>query len=171
MREFDIPAHVALCLNVSADTLVSHDILPLFDGFPTDRITLEITEHDYVPDYAQLMRSLAPLRAKGIRIAIDDAGAGYASMAHILNINPDYIKLDISLTRQIDSDRKRRALAAALIEFARQTDASIVAEGIETAEEFDALRALGVQLGQGYYISPPVPRTKVTTLIRSLEGC
>jgi EAL domain-containing protein (putative c-di-GMP-specific phosphodiesterase class I) len=95
------------------------------------------------------------LRRDGIRLAIDDAGAGYASLRHILQLTPDYIKLDISLTRNIDSWRPQRALAAALVAFAREIDAVITAEGIETASELAALRDLGVTLGQGFYLGRP----------------
>ena len=146
-------------LNVSAQTLIDVDVAAYLEReaitFPLDRIVFELTEHDYVPDYARLLSALDPLRARGVKIAIDDAGAGYASMAHILNIAPDYIKLDISLTRGIDRDRKRRALAAALIEFGRQTDCAIVAEGIETEAELRELKSLGARIAQGYYIGAP----------------
>ena len=90
-------------------------------------------------DYGLLNERLVPLREAGVRIAVDDAGAGYASMRHVLAIHPDIIKLDLSLTRGIDSDSPRRALAAALIEFARQTQSHVVAEGVETASELAAL--------------------------------
>jgi predicted signal transduction protein with EAL and GGDEF domain len=101
----------------------------------------------------------ARLRALGVRIAIDDAGAGYASMRHILSIEPDLIKLDMSLTRGIDQDRKRRALASALIAFAHETRIDIVAEGVETAAELDTLRELGVRKVQGYFLARPGPPT------------
>lgn len=164
----DVPSSIQVCLNTSARTLVEHDVLACIGDFPCDRIVLELTEHDYVADYAALVRALRPLRERGVRIAIDDAGAGYSSMSHILNINPDYIKLDISITRNVDHDHKRRALAAALIEFGRQIECKVVAEGVETAPEFDALRRLGVDFAQGFFISPPVPLDRVEALIGSL---
>jgi hypothetical protein len=86
---------------------------------------------------------------------IDDAGAGFASLRHVLGLHPDVIKLDLSLTRTIDSDPVRRALAASLVAFAREIGATIVAEGIETRAELEALRALGVTHGQGYYLARP----------------
>jgi EAL domain-containing protein (putative c-di-GMP-specific phosphodiesterase class I) len=92
-----------------------------------------------------------------MRLAIDDTGAGFASLRHILNLEPDIIKLDISLTRGVDVDRARRALAAALIAFAANTGASIVAEGVETASELSVLRDLGVGFGQGYLLGRPGP--------------
>jgi EAL domain-containing protein (putative c-di-GMP-specific phosphodiesterase class I) len=86
-------------------------MLEIIEGFPAEKIILEITEHDYVENYDDFSYALAPLRRLGVKIAIDDAGAGYSSMCHILNIRPDFIKLDISLTRNINTDRWRRALA------------------------------------------------------------
>jgi len=143
-------------LNVSARTVVDGDLRAHLRGFSPDRIVLELTEHEHVEDYETLQRMLRPLRDAGVRVAIDDAGAGYASMSHILNLEPEFIKLDLSLTRDIDSDRKRRALARALIAFGQQTEAQIVAEGVESAAELDALRRLGVQMAQGYFLCEPV---------------
>jgi EAL domain-containing protein (putative c-di-GMP-specific phosphodiesterase class I) len=146
-----------LTLNSSPRTIVSGGIIDALGGFPADRIILEITEHCHVDDYAPLIRALAPLRRRGVRIAVDDAGSGYASMRHILQIRPHYIKLDISLTRDIDKDACRRALARALIEFASQTDSRIIAEGVETHAEVTTLKELGVHAAQGYLFSRPIP--------------
>jgi len=95
------------------------------------------------------------LRDRGIRLAIDDAGAGFSSLRHIVRLSPDFIKLDITLTRDIDADPARRALATALISFASEIGATIIAEGIETRSEFETLRALGVAFGQGFYLARP----------------
>ncbi len=121
------------------------------------RLVLEITEHEAVEDYPSLVDALAPLRANGARVAIDDAGAGFASLRHTLRIAPDIVKLDMSLTRGIDADRGKRALAAALVSFAMEMDFALVAEGIETADELEALRQLGVGFGQGYFLAVPGP--------------
>jgi EAL domain-containing protein (putative c-di-GMP-specific phosphodiesterase class I) len=83
-------------------------------------------------DYGVLARSLVPRRERGLRVAVDDVGAGYASLRHALQLAPDMVKMDISLTRGVDRDPGRRALAAALISFAAETNMTIVAEGIET---------------------------------------
>lgn len=143
-------------LNVSPQTLISGGIDGYIDDLDPRRVVLEITEHSLVDDYALLNERLAPLRDAGVRVAVDDAGAGYASMRHVLAIHPDIIKLDLSLTRGIDHDSPRRALAAALIEFARQTQSHVVAEGVETASELEALRALGVDDVQGYHLARPL---------------
>ena len=105
---------------------------------------------------------LGRLRSWGLRIAIDDAGSGYASLRHILNIRPDIIKLDIALTRAIDSDPARQALAIALVSFRQDIDAVLVAEGIETLAQLEALVRLGLRHGQGYYLGrPAVPRCEL----------
>ncbi|WP_062356640.1 EAL domain-containing protein [Pseudoxanthomonas mexicana] len=145
-----------VALNVSPQTIISGGIDGYIDDLDPHRVVLEITEHSLVDDYKLLNERLLPLRESGVRIAVDDAGAGYASMRHVLAIQPDIIKLDLSLTRDIDSDSPRRALAAALIEFARQTQSHVVAEGVETATELAALQALGVDDVQGYHLARPL---------------
>jgi EAL domain-containing protein (putative c-di-GMP-specific phosphodiesterase class I) len=122
-----------------------------------DRLVIEITEHEQVDDYDDLVLALAELRSNGIRIAIDDAGAGYASLRHTLLLAPDIVKIDIALTRRIDIDRGRRALASALVAFADEMDMTIVAEGIETEAELKTLLELGVRFGQGYFLAEPGP--------------
>jgi EAL domain-containing protein (putative c-di-GMP-specific phosphodiesterase class I) len=119
-------------------------------------VILEITEHAAVADYDRLVAALAPLRALGLRVSVDDAGAGYASLRHILALEPDILKLDISLTRGIDHDCKRRALASALIAFAREINTGITAEGVESEAELETLSALGVTHVQGYYLARPM---------------
>jgi EAL domain-containing protein (putative c-di-GMP-specific phosphodiesterase class I) len=99
--------------------------------------------------------SLRSLRQKGTRISIDDTGSGYSSLAHILKLAPDLIKLDRDLVSGIDVDPVRRALAAALVSFAAETGAQIVAEGVETEDELVVLRQLGVRYAQGYYLGRP----------------
>jgi EAL domain-containing protein (putative c-di-GMP-specific phosphodiesterase class I) len=125
---------------------------------------LELTEHASVGNYGRLADALDPLRVRGVRVAVDDAGAGFASFRHILNLNPDIIKLDMALTRGIQADPVRRALASALVTFARELHAVIVAEGIETEAELKALRSLGVGYGQGFFLARPgsLPLGRIT---------
>ncbi|MCO6058006.1 EAL domain-containing protein [Pseudomonas sp. MOB-449] len=130
---------------------------PLLATCTPGQIVLEITEHDVVADYEGLSAGLAPLRSLGIRLAVDDAGAGYASFRHILMLKPDIIKLDGSLTQNIDSDPTRRALAVALIQFAAETGSKIVAEGVETLSELNILRDLNVNKAQGFLLGRPMP--------------
>jgi EAL domain-containing protein (putative c-di-GMP-specific phosphodiesterase class I) len=155
-----------LNLNSSPQTIIDGRLIRLLPGGLAERVTIEITEHDHVEDYEQLRRALEPLRLAGVRIAIDDAGSGYASMRHILNIAPDFIKLDTSLTRAIDRDSMRRALAAALIAFGRQTKCDIVAEGVETEAELATLRELGVHAAQGFHLGRPLAVESLKRLLR-----
>lgn len=150
-----LPPPLYLSVNVSPATITSGRLRPLLDTLPLDRLVLEVTEHDSVSDYSNLVDTLAPLRAAGLRLAVDDTGAGYSSLQHIVQIAPDLIKLDMSLTQRIDTDPARRALASALIFFARETGAQLVAEGVETQAELDTLRLLGVNKAQGYLLGRP----------------
>ena len=146
-----------LGINASPDTIVDPRFHQLLSGLEhVDRLVLEITEHAAVDRYEEIAACLRPDRGRGLKIAVDDAGAGYASFRHILNLEPDRIKLDMSLTRDIDIDPARRALAAALIHFAADTGSTLVAEGVETAAEAATLIELGVAKAQGYFLGRPM---------------
>jgi EAL domain-containing protein (putative c-di-GMP-specific phosphodiesterase class I) len=151
-----LPPDMYLSVNVAPQTILDSDFPALLRGKPVDRIVLEITEHAHVRDYDRLLGILGPLRRRGMRVAVDDAGAGYASLQHILLIQPDLIKLDVALTRHIDLDPARKALASALVSFARDTGSRIIAEGVETASELSTLRAIGIAKAQGYFLGRPM---------------
>lgn len=151
------PAPAYLSLNVSPETILAGHVDELFQGLPLERIVLEVTEHASVTDYPRIAQRLAGLRKGGLRLAVDDAGAGFASFRHILSLEPDIIKLDASLIHRIDVDRGRRALAAALIRFAEEIGSHVVAEGVETAAELEVLRELNVSEVQGFLLGPPAP--------------
>jgi EAL domain-containing protein (putative c-di-GMP-specific phosphodiesterase class I) len=151
----ELPAGVRLTINASPATLLSPSLATALAGVPGDRMTVELTEHAPVADYTALEAALAGPRSRGVQFMIDDAGAGFSSLRHVLGLHPDAIKLDLALTRDIDSDPIRRALAASLVAFAREIGATIVAEGIETREELETLRSLGITHGQGYYLARP----------------
>jgi EAL domain-containing protein (putative c-di-GMP-specific phosphodiesterase class I)/DNA-binding NarL/FixJ family response regulator len=146
-----------LAINVSPTTIFAPEFEELIRDVDLRRLAFEITEHQPIADYVALSRATGDLRARGALISVDDAGAGYASFRHILKLNPDVIKLDISLTRDVDHDPVKRALAASLERFAEDIGAAITAEGIETQAELDALRELGIFYGQGFYIAHPAP--------------
>ena len=149
------PADAYLSLNVSPQTAMSPRLIALLENAPCALIVLEVTEHAGIDDYGALGEALVRLRSRGLRIAIDDAGAGYSSLRHILNLRPDIIKLDIALTRGIDTDPARQALAIALVSFRNEIDAILVAEGIESKGELEMLVQLGLSHGQGYYLGRP----------------
>jgi EAL domain-containing protein (putative c-di-GMP-specific phosphodiesterase class I) len=150
-----LPRNTYLAINVSPETAASPEMVRLCTRHAADRIVLEITEHSSVDDYLLLAERARALRNMGVHLAIDDAGAGFASLRHVLRLEPDLIKLDKSITRGIDTRVRHQSLAAALLTFASGTSASIVAEGIETAEELATLKRLGVPYGQGYYLGRP----------------
>jgi EAL domain-containing protein (putative c-di-GMP-specific phosphodiesterase class I) len=152
-----LPDTTYLAVNVSPETIRRGDLHTAFVGLPAHRIVVEVTEHAQISDYDEIRAPLESLRRRGIRLAVDDAGAGYASLRHILNLRPDLIKLDMGLTRNISLDPARRALASALITFAKETQSQIIAEGVETAAELATLRALGADKAQGYHLGRPMP--------------
>lgn len=151
------PANVYVSVNFSPQHIVQGALDDIFGDRSLQQITLEITEHAIVDYYDDLTQRIRPFRDRGLQIAVDDAGAGYSSFRHILNLAPERIKLDMSLTRHVDTDSSRRALAAAFSMFSRETGATIVAEGVESASEIETLRSLGISHVQGYHLGQPVP--------------
>ena len=149
------PEDTYMSLNASPATVLKGSLDAVLADFPCERLMLEVTEHTSVDDYSQIAAALKPLRERGMKLAVDDAGAGYASFRHILKLQPDVIKLDVSLIRKIDSDTGCRALASALIRFAEETGSKIVAEGVETAAELRALCELKINKVQGYLLGRP----------------
>lgn len=152
-----LPSDAYLSLNVSSQVVISGRLATALADVPPERIVVEITEHEAVPAYDDLASSLTWLRREGVSVAVDDAGAGFASFRHILQLRPDVIKLDMSITRDVDSDPGRRALASAFVAFARDTGSVIVAEGVETEAEIEALDELGVLAAQGFELGRPGP--------------
>jgi len=150
----DFPPGVAIALNVSPTTALDPGFCELLFEI-ADRVVIEITEHAQVDDYDALRDALAPLRERGAQLAIDDVGAGFANLRHILRLAPDLLKLDLSLTQEISRDPAREALASSLVGFAEGVGASIVAEGISSDEDLALLRALGVDYGQGFHLARP----------------
>ena len=152
-----LPDGIALNINAGPATLVAPALADLLDGPVASRVVLELTEHTHIQDYPELTAALWALRRTGVRIAVDDAGSGYSSLAHILKLAPDYIKLDRELISNIDLDPVRRALASSLVAFADDTGARILAEGVETQAELETVHRLGVKYAQGYHLGRPGP--------------
>ena len=158
-----------ISVNASPATIMSAALRAALEKInDLNRLVLEITEHDAVHQYEEIAASLKLYRSKGLKLAVDDAGAGYASFRHILNLRPDFIKLDVSLTRDIDTDPARRALAIAFVHFSRDTQSKLIAEGVETAAELETLVELGICKAQGYFLARPmklkdIPNQKINT--------
>lgn len=153
-----MPATAWLSLNVSPELMLSpacdavRDVLDLRDR----DVVLELSEREVVTDYDAVREALRST-GDGIRWSIDDAGSGFASLRHILRLAPAFVKLDRSWVEGVDADPAKQAMIAGLGHFAEQTGAQLIAEGIETVPERDALCALGVALGQGYLLGRPAP--------------
>lgn len=150
-----LPEGTYLSVNVSPSTLINQRLEERISADTARRLVVEITEHAPVEDYTALGAALTRLRRRGARIAVDDAGAGFASLQHILLVHPEIVKLDVSLIRGLESDLARRALVKALVYFCSEIGAATVAEGVETAGQARALTDLGVGFGQGWYFGAP----------------
>lgn len=181
-----LPEHAYLSVNLSPAAILTGQLASLLreTGWPPRRTVLEITEHTSIEDYEAVTDAIAPLRRDGLRLAVDDAGAGYASFRHILALHPDYIKLDRSLIGALGTDPARRALTKAVVSFAADIGAAVIAEGVETIEELTTLQRLGVHAAQGYLtgrpdiptawrIAPPRPSasSRTTSSGTSMSGC
>ena len=144
-----------LAVNVSPAALEDDQVLALLRASDLTRVVVEVTEHEAVADYAALGEVLAGLRRAGARIAVDDTGAGFASLRHVLMLQPDVVKLDTSLSRDVHHDERQRQLVRVLLGFAREVGSDVIAEGIETQEQLEELQRLGVPLGQGWHLGVP----------------
>jgi EAL domain-containing protein (putative c-di-GMP-specific phosphodiesterase class I)/putative methionine-R-sulfoxide reductase with GAF domain len=150
----DPPFGRMLFVNVSPSTLTNPHALDLLDSLPA-RLVIELTEQEAVEDYAALRGHLAPWLSRGVRLAVDDTGAGYSSLRHVIELEPDFLKLDRELVREVNRDRNRLALIRAVVAFASEVGTSVIAEGVETRAELDTLRAAEVHLVQGYLLAMP----------------
>lgn len=149
-----LPEGVRLGLNVSPGLVIAGKELSRVLRATDRQIAIEITEHVAISDYPELRSAVDRLVPK-VRLSVDDAGAGFASLRHILELRPNSVKLDQALVRSIQSDPARQALVAGMSHFARTTGAMLIAEGIETEEERRTLQMLGVEYGQGFLLGRP----------------
>jgi PAS domain S-box-containing protein len=149
-----LPVERFLSLNVSPALILAGDELRAILAARTRPIVLEVTEHDTIRDYGALRSAFVAL-GSGLRLAVDDAGAGVANFNHLVELRPQFVKVDIGLVRGVNADLTRQALIVALLHFAGATDCHVVAEGIETEAERAVLEKLEVEFGQGYLFGRP----------------
>ena len=151
-----------LALNVEPEALLElARRANLRDDLPLSQLVVEVTEHSVIDSYAPLLDELAPLRAQGLRIAVDDAGAGYASLRHVLELRPDFIKIDRSLIHGIAHDRSKRAAVRACQSIALDLRASLIAEGVERSADLAVAMELGLQAAQGFLLGKPTTSRQV----------
>jgi EAL domain-containing protein (putative c-di-GMP-specific phosphodiesterase class I) len=150
----DLPDDTYLSLNMSPNLVLTHGTaLRSTIGSSTRPLVIELTEHVAIEDYPPLRSAIAELGE--VRVAVDDAGAGFASLRHILELGPNYAKLDTSLVRGIEADELRQSLAAGLVYFALGSGCGLIAEGVESEDEAIVLHRLGVEFAQGYLFGRP----------------
>ncbi len=165
-----LPENCFLTVNVSPAALLSDRVQSVLERSDRlDAVVVELTEREAVEDYGALQAALAVLRRRGATIAVDDAGAGYASLQHIMSLRPEFIKLDRALVGGLDADPAKLALVEAVGSFAARIDAWVVAEGIENRRELDAVRSISVPLGQGFGLAMPGPEMRPGELERALR--
>src|SRR5665213_885714 len=142
-----------------------HDFAdPEFDDTALDiadahHIVIEITERTAIKDYPKFLERLKAFRDRGFRFAVDDAGSGYAGLGSIANLEPDFIKLDISLINGIDTNFIKQDLVETLVRFANDQGAMVIAEGVEYEQEYEMVKSLGVHLVQGFFLHRPSQMT------------
>jgi EAL domain-containing protein (putative c-di-GMP-specific phosphodiesterase class I)/DNA-binding NarL/FixJ family response regulator len=153
----DLPADAFLAINLSPATILHATERELCPREACSRVVIELTEHVPIEDYSVVHHALDAVRSFGARLAADDLGSGYAGFRHLVSLRPDIIKLDMSMVRGIQDSPGQRALATALVAFATDVGARVVAEGVEDEAELEVLRAIGVSWAQGFYFSEPEP--------------
>jgi PAS domain S-box-containing protein len=151
-----LAANCWLSLNASPDVILHSSELAGLLRDRSRRFVIEITEHVGIDDYAAVRRAVAGF-GPTVRLAVDDAGAGFASLRHVVELRPQFLKLDISLVRHVDRDLTRQAMIAGLRHFAGRIGCEVIAEGIEERAELEMLLELDVSLGQGYLLGRPEP--------------
>lgn len=151
-----MPQDTFLTVNASVNAVRRHgEITDMLTAAPAGRVVLELTEHDQIRQPEMLDARLRALRRAGIRIAVDDAGSGYAGLERIMQLGPEILKLDRILVDGITHHRGRRAMCAAMVSFAHATGTLLIAEGVEQATDLDTLRNLGVGHAQEHHLGSP----------------
>lgn len=165
-----------MSVNISRHDLVDEDLPAYIDGvlaangFPSDRLTLEITESALGGDPERAGRCVAELRSRGLRVSIDDFGVGYSSMSQLLGLAIDELKIDKSFVIGLGSDPRAQAIVRSAVELARALELTVVAEGIESEEVFSSLRHIGADIGQGYVIARPLTPEQLDGYLADQDG-
>lgn len=153
----ELPDHVFLSINISPSSCRDSRLAGLLAAgqIPLDRIVLELTESVRDDEYPDVVAALAPLRAEGLRIAVDDLNPDLGAMSRMVQLGPDFIKLGRNVISGIESDERQQQLAGGMVDFAARMGCRLIAEGVEGSAELTALAAHGITLGQGYFLGRP----------------
>lgn len=167
-----LPVHAYLAVNASPSTIRSGALADLVSRGSARPLVVEMTERADVGDLIPLAEAMDRLSRHEVRFAVDDAGSGFVSLSHLLQLRPDIVKLDRALIENIDADPARRAVVSALVNFASETGITLIGQGIETAEELGTLMDMGVRLGQGYHLARPdhLPMSEVVKVDKAAVG-
>lgn len=129
-------------------------------GIVLKDVVLEITERISIQNYALFFNKINKLKEVGLQVAVDDVGSGFASLDTIAETKPDYVKIDMSLIRNIDTDAVKQSIVEAIVSFCKKSNMITIAEGVETREEMQKLISMGLNAAQGYYLARPEPEVK-----------
>lgn len=162
-----LPQGLRLTVNLSVQALLLPTIQELLLAAPGAGLFVELTEHEQVSDYPALLAALQGIRAAGIGLCIDDFGAGHSSLRHVLHLEPEVVKLDLTLVQGVGACTRRQALVDALVTFCRSTATVLVAEGVEEADDAGRLARLGVGHAQGWFLARPAPLDVVLPVVTS----
>jgi len=169
--------HSDLFVNVHASSLSKSD--SFVDGveqicsayaFTPSNLVVEVVEHSPYWNHHEFIQSTKRLRDLGVRIAVDDLGVAYSSFKVILDANPEFLKIDIYITRGCHRDHVRRSMIESFVFLGRSVGAQVIAEGIELKRDLDVLRSLGVSMFQGYMLGKPQPASQLKTTLKQLES-
>lgn len=160
-----LPDDVRLTVNLSARALLRPAVQDLLAEAARPQLLVELTEHEQVGDYSALTDALAVLRTLGVGVCIDDFGAGHSSLQHVLQLEPDVVKLDLALVQGIGTCPRRQALVQAMLAFCESTGAMLVAEGVEAADDLAQLKSAGVRHAQGWFLARPAEPDVVLSLL------
>jgi EAL domain-containing protein (putative c-di-GMP-specific phosphodiesterase class I) len=161
-----------MSVNLSGRQLTDPGVLPALDaalarhGVAPQQLKLEITESLLLQNLDEGLPLLLACRGRGMRVSLDDFGTGYSSLSYLHKLPVDTLKLDRSFVLQLDSNEAGRKIVAAVIRLAHQLDMDVIAEGLETKEQIEALKGLGADFGQGYYFSRPAPLAAALDFMR-----
>lgn len=158
----DLPKGKMLFINIEPEAVADPELRDIMfttlvagTGVEPENVVFEITERTAITDFASFRATLEYLRRLGFRVAVDDGGAGYGSLQSLAEVRPEWLKIDMSLVNEIDTDDIRRSLVTSMVTFAERIGVKLVAEGIERPEQLAVLRELGVEYGQGFLFCQP----------------